>query len=94
MQFYNLLLQIEYSPIAALNRTFALAKANGKEEAIIEAEKLNLVNNHYYFTLLGELYTETDNIKTKNNFEKALSLAKTKTDRQTIQLKIEKLAKA
>lgn len=94
LQFYNLLLQIEYSPIAALNRTFALAKANGKEEAIIEAEKLNLVNNHYYFTLLGELYTETDNIKAKNNFEKALSLAKTKTDMQTIQVKIEKLAKA
>ena len=28
------LLQIEYSPIAALNRTYALSKANGKAEAI------------------------------------------------------------
>jgi len=32
LQLYNQLLLIEYSPIAALNRTYALAKANGKEE--------------------------------------------------------------
>lgn len=91
LQLYNLLLQVEYSPIAALNRTYALSKANGKEEAIIEAEKLSLTNNHYYYTLLGELYKETDSKKAKNNFEKALSLAKTKTDKQTIRLKIDKL---
>ena len=30
LQLYNRLLLIEYSPIAALNRTFALSKANGK----------------------------------------------------------------
>lgn len=91
LQLYNLLLQIEYSPIAALNRTFALAKANGKEEAIIEAEKLNMSNNHYYFTLLGELHKDFDKNKAKNNFEKALLLAKTKTDKQIIQSKIDGL---
>lgn len=91
LQLYNLLLQIEYSPIAALNRTYALAKANGKEVAIKEAEKLKLQDNHYYFTLLGELYTEIDNVKAKENLEKALSLAKTNTDQQTIQSKIERL---
>ena len=91
LQLFNQLLQIEYSPIAALNRTYALSKANGKAAAIIEAEKLNLADNHFYFTLLGELYTGIDNGKAKQNFEKALSLAKTLTDRQTIQKKIEKL---
>ncbi|MBS1504966.1 MAG: RNA polymerase subunit sigma, partial [Bacteroidetes bacterium] len=40
LQLYNRYLQLEYSPVAALNRTYALAKANGKQEAIIEAEKL------------------------------------------------------
>ena len=92
LQLYNHLLQIEYSPIAALNRTYALSKANSKEEAIAEAEKLNLSNNHYYFTLLGELYRDVDNDKAKRNFEKALSLAKTKPDKQTIQSKIKGLA--
>ena len=91
LHLYNKLLQIEYSPIAALNRTFALSKANSKQEAIAEAEKLNLSDNHFYFTLLGELYTDTDNKKAKENFQKALKLAKTQTDKQTIQKKIEKL---
>jgi len=91
LQLYNRLLQIEYSPIAALNRTYALSKANGKREAIIEAEKLNLAGNHFYFTLLGELYMDIDNNKSKQNFQKALSLAKTLTDKQTIQKKIDKL---
>ena len=91
LQLYNKLLQIEYSPIAALNRTYALSKANSKQEAITEAEKLNLTNNHFYFTLLGELYTEIDNKKAKENFQKALELAKTKTDKQTIQMKMNRL---
>jgi len=91
LQFYNQLLQIEYSPIAALNRTYALSKANGKQEAIIEAEKLQLTNNHFYFTLLGKLYKGVDNSKAKINFQKALLLAKTNTDKQTIQSQIDKL---
>ena len=89
---YNLLLQIEYSPVAALNRTYALSKVYGKKAAIAEAEKLNLLNNHYYFTLLGELYKDIDIHKSKNNLEKALSLAKTKPDRETIQSKIDRLS--
>jgi len=91
LQLFNRLLQMEYSPIAALNRTYALSKANGKKEAIIEAEKLNLADNHFYYTLLGELYKDSDEGKAKLNFQKALSLAKTQTDKQTIQKKIEKL---
>src|SRR5581483_1772992 len=49
LQLYNRLLQIEYSPVAALNRTYALSKANGKEQAIIEAEQLKLTNYPFYF---------------------------------------------
>ena len=84
LQLYNMLLKIEYSPVAALNRTFALSKANGKMEAIVEAEKLQLNNNHYYFTLLGELYKDLDPVKSKENFEKALKLAKTNTEKKVI----------
>lgn len=91
LQLYNHLLQLEYSPVAALNRTYALSKANGKQEAIIEAEKLNLSSNHYYFTLLGELYSDIDNIKAKESFEKAFSIAKTQTDKQTIRKRIDSL---
>jgi RNA polymerase sigma-70 factor (ECF subfamily) len=92
LQLYNRLLQVEYSPVAALNRTYALSKANGKEAAIKEAEKLNLADNHFYFTLLGELYTGIDNIKAKQHFQKAFSLAKTQADKQAIQKKMDNLS--
>jgi len=91
LQLFNQLLQMEYSPIAALNRTYALSKTNGKAEAIIEAEKLNLAGNHFYFTLLGELHKDMDNSKARQYFQKALSLAKTQADKQTIQKKIDDL---
>jgi RNA polymerase sigma-70 factor (ECF subfamily) len=88
---YNYLLQIEYSPLAALNRTFALSKAHGKREAIIEAEKLNLNQNHFYFVLLAELYNDIDKAKVKSNLEKALSLAKTEAERKLIRTKIDSI---
>ena len=74
-------LQLEYSPIAALNRTYALAKANGKQAALAEAEKLRLNDNHFYFALLAELYTDIDNNKAAENLQKALILAKTTADK-------------
>jgi RNA polymerase sigma factor (sigma-70 family) len=91
LQLYNRLLQIQYSPITALNRTFALSKANGKQAAIVEAEKLNLADNHFYYMLLGELYMDIDNTKSKQSFQKALSLAKTQTDKHIIQRRIDSL---
>ena len=88
LQLYNRLLQIEYSPVAALNRTYALAKARGSEIAMAEAEKLNLRDNPFYYVLLGELYTTVDNNKSIEYFEKASLLAKTNLDKQAIQRKI------
>jgi len=92
LQLYNLLLQLEYSPMAALNRTYALSKANGKEEAIKEAEKLKLEDNHFYFALLGELYTNIDNNKAEAQLHKALALAKTPAEKQALQKKIDGLS--
>lgn len=91
LQLYNHLLQIEYSPVAALNRTFALAKANGKQEAIKQAEKLNLINNRFYFALLGELYMGIDNDKSAENFGKAILMAKNFAEKQVIQKKLDHL---
>jgi RNA polymerase sigma factor (sigma-70 family) len=90
LQLYNRLLQQQYSPIAALNRTYALSKANGKEEAIKEAEKLQLNDNPYYHTLLGVLYKDIDPIKSKVNFERALRVARTDADRKAIAFHINK----
>ena len=88
LRLYNQLLLIEYSPIAALNRTYALAKANGKKEAIIEAEKIKLTDNHLYHSLLGELYTGIDNTKAISHLQKALALAKSTADKMLISNKM------
>ena len=81
---YNQLLLIEYSPIAALNRTYALSKVNGKKEAIIEAEKLKLSDNHLYYSLLGDLYTNVDDKKAVLHFQTALTTAKSAADKKII----------
>jgi RNA polymerase sigma factor (sigma-70 family) len=88
LQLYNHLLLIEYSPIAALNRTYALAKVHGKKEAILSAEKIKLTGNHLYHSLLGELYTDFDNTKAISHFQNALTLAKSTADKMNISSRI------
>lgn len=94
LQLYNYLLQIEYSPITALNRTYALSKANNKQEAIVEALKIDLTNNHLYHTLLAELYKGTDKSKEIQHLQKALNLAKTAVEIKIIRMKLEKASRA
>lgn len=91
LQMYNRLLMIEYSPMAALNRTYALAKANGKREAIAAAEKLQLTDNQLYYTLLGHLYTGVNNKKAIVHLKTALGLAKSDSDKATIKKSILKI---
>lgn len=94
LQLYNQLLMVNYSPAVALNRTFALFKANGREAALAEAQKLRLENNHFYFVLLGELYSAVDKTKSKMNYEKAYALAKNQMEKESIQEKIDALMRS
>jgi len=91
LQLYNQLLQIEYSPITALNRTYAISKVFGKEKAIQEAQKLDLKENHFYHSLLGNLNTNLENNKAIIHFEMAYKLAKSNRDRMTIDNHLKKL---
>ncbi|HEY9534905.1 MAG TPA: DUF6596 domain-containing protein, partial [Mucilaginibacter sp.] len=92
LQLYNKLLILEYSPMAALNRTYALAKAEGKAQAIIEAEKLTqLTGSHLYHSLLGHLYRGIDNEKALQHLQTALKLAKTSQEKNQIKRNIKDL---
>lgn len=91
LELYNNLIILEYSPIVALNRTYALSKVKGKKEAIKEAEKLNLTDNHFYYSLLGNLYSEIDTKKALNHFETAMNLAKTSADKAIINKNMKQL---
>jgi RNA polymerase sigma-70 factor (ECF subfamily) len=94
LQIYNQLLQIEYSPIAALNRTYALSKAYNREVAIKEAEKLNLSHSHLFHSLLGELYKGIDDNKALTHFQNALKLARSTADQSVISDKIATFGKS
>lgn len=88
LQIYNKLLQIEYSPIAALNRTYALSKANGTQVAIIEAEKLKLDGNQQYHVLLGHLYRNINKTTAKQHLQVAKTLTKRTADKNYLDLLI------
>lgn len=92
LHLYNQLLEVNYSPSVALNRAYALYKAEGAQTALAEAEKLSLEDNHFYFVLLGELYRKIYPEKAKSHFEKAWSLAKTQPEKHVIQEKIDGLS--
>ncbi|MBL4708193.1 MAG: sigma-70 family RNA polymerase sigma factor [Flavobacteriales bacterium] len=81
LQFYNRLLQLDYSPIAALNRTYALSKVKGKEAAIEEALKIKLEENNLYYALLADLYEGIDSVKQVECLKKGLDVCKTESDR-------------
>lgn len=93
LQLYNQLIQIEYSPITALNRTFAYAKVYGHEKTIREAESLNLTESNYYHELLGYLYAEKDVDKSIYHYKEAIRLTKSKTERETLNKEINSLNK-
>lgn len=85
LQLYNRLLQLHYSPVAALNRTYALYRVQGPQQAIREAEKLKLQGNIFYFLLLAELYKEVDSMKALEHLSRAAELAKTRAQRALIE---------
>ena len=91
LQLYNRLLQLEYSPIAALNRTYALAKVKGNTAGITEAQKLNLEGNYLYHALLGNLYREIDHVEALKYLQQAFALARSEADRAIISRNIEGL---
>lgn len=93
LALYDGLLGLNFSPAAALNRIFALYKVKGREAALAAAEPLKLEDDHFYFLLLGELYTGVDDSKAKLNYQQAYRLARTQTEREGIQRKLAALIK-
>lgn len=86
---YDQLLAVSYSPSAALNRIYALYKVEGAVSALSAIAKFHLVENHFYYLLLGELYKSVDTHRAKECLEIALSLTKTETEKSMIRKKLE-----
>lgn len=91
LHLYNQLILLEYSPAAALNRAYVISRLKGNKAGIAATEKLNLTDNYFYFTLLGDLYKDINIHSARANFANAYALAKTRTDKLFIQQKINDL---
>ncbi len=91
LQLYNQLILIEYSPVTALSRTFALAKVYGNEQGIAEAEKLRLNELSDYHSLLGYLYTGIHTDKAIAHYETAIGLTRSSAEKKTLKKQVEKL---
>lgn len=81
---YDQLLALDHSPIAALNRTFALAKVKGNAIALEAALALNLPENRFYHMLLGELYSGLDDVAARMHFETALKMTNSAIEKEQI----------
>lgn len=91
LQLYNKLLLIEYSPVTALNRTFAFSKVHGYEKAIQEVEKLKLPESNYLHELLGYLYANMDIDTAIQHYMRAMELTKSKIEQETLRQEISRL---
>lgn len=91
LQLYNQLLLIEYSPMTALNRTFAFAKVYGNKPAIKETEKLQLTDSSYYYSLLAWLYADSNAGKAIDFYSKAIALTKSAAEQKTLRKEMQKL---
>lgn len=89
LKLYDQLIRINHSSSAALNRVYAIYKTHGHAEALVEAEKLDLRNNHFYHVLLGEIYKTIDIQKSRSSFQTAMALARTRAEKKEIQKKMD-----
>ncbi|MCW7504692.1 RNA polymerase sigma factor [Leptospira paudalimensis] len=90
-ELYSALHLIESSSLIQLNRIYAIYKAYGNKEAIRELGKLDLPKNSYYFSLLGELYSGLDPLKSKEYFMEAISYVTSPKEINSIQNRMKKL---
>jgi RNA polymerase sigma-70 factor (ECF subfamily) len=91
LTIYDKLLVLDYSPMAALNRIYALSKVKGKQVAIDEAEKLTTIYNNLYFSLLGNLFTGIDDKKALEHYQMAIELTKGAAEKNLLLDNIKKL---
>jgi RNA polymerase sigma factor (sigma-70 family) len=84
LNLYDALLAVDQSPIVGLNRIWAYSKVHGHQAAIVEAEKLNLTTNHFYWMVLAELYKQVDTHQSLEYYQQAYVLSKTEHEKVEI----------
>ena len=87
---YEILFQLQPTPIIALNKAIASAYAISKQNALSQLLQIKgLEDYHVYHTSLGEIYFELhETAKAKESYEKALHLTESRQEQQLLMNKI------
>lgn len=88
LKLYDLLLEQHYTPMAALNRIYALSKVAGKQKALLAMEEIHLSRHYLYHSLLAELYTDLDNQKAALHLKRAVELSTSPAGRRILDGKL------
>jgi predicted RNA polymerase sigma factor len=90
---YQLLAQINKSPVIEFNKAIAQSFVEGASQSIETLKRIEgLENSQYYHTALGDFYEDLNEKKlAKISYEKAINLTKSKVEWKLIWEKIEKL---
>lgn len=92
LSLYNQLLALEYSPVIAMNRAYALAQVHSVDQAIGEVLQLDVKDSHHYFCLLAELYRMNNNtVQEMAYLKKAMNIAGKANEMQLIKEKLKRV---
>lgn len=98
LDWYDLLIQIDLSPVVLLNRALVIHANGNTEKAISEilaipGIDLLFKNDHQYSSVLGYLYMKlSDRMKAKTYFLQAYSMANSEAEKTLLQTRINQLS--
>jgi len=92
LAYYDLLFQLYPTSVVALNRLTVVYKLKGGEFSLKELKKSEFLKdwqkNYLYYSLLGEIYAETDKTLAEINFQKAIALTSAGAEIRLLKKKI------
>ena len=85
LSLYNRLLAVHYTPVSALNRTYAYGRVHGPAAALREALKINLPEHAGYHLLLADLYRQLDDPQRRDHhYARAAELSPSEAVRRAV----------
>lgn len=91
LRLYNDLMLLTDSPVAALNRVYAVFQVWGADKAIEEALRLQLEGQQIYHALLGTLYEHVDRKLAIQHLTIAIDLTRNQPDNAVLQERLMRL---
>ena len=96
---YDMLKNVNASPVVLLNRAIVIGKIDGAKKALEEIKKIPelekyLKSNYLFSAVLGEVYFQLNDFQQAQiHFESALKLTKSDAEKKLIEKKIKRLSR-